>query len=141
MSDRSVAAPSLAELQTHHSEKWRAFPKEVLPFPVAEMDFPVAQPIRDVLSEMIKHSDLGYLGNIPEMGTAFAGFAKRRWNWAVDPLQVRTGTDVGVAIVELIRIFMKPGEKVLVSSPVYQNFYTWINETMITQNLFMRNGK
>lgn len=131
MSDRSVAAPSLAELQTHHSEKWRAFPKEVLPFPVAEMDFPVAQPIRDVLSEMIKHSDLGYLGNIPEMGTAFAGFAKRRWNWAVDSLQVRTGTDVGVAIVELIRIFMKPGEKVLVSSPVYQNFYTWINETRI----------
>lgn len=131
MSDRSVAAPSLTELQTHHSEKWRAFPKEVLPFPVAEMDFPVAKPIREVLSEMITHSDLGYLGNIPEMGTAFAGFAKRRWNWTLDPLQVRIGTDVGVAIVELIRIFMKPGEKILVSSPVYQNFYTWINETRI----------
>ena len=131
MSDKSVTAPELSELQTHHSEKWRAFPKDVLPFPVAEMDFPVAEPIREVLTEMIKHSDLGYLGNIPEMGTAFGGFAKRRWNWELDPLQVRIGTDVGVAIVELIRIFMQPGEKILVNSPVYQNFYTWINETKV----------
>ncbi|CAB4869367.1 unannotated protein [freshwater metagenome] len=131
MSDKKVAAPSLAELQTHHSEKWRAFPKDVLPFPVAEMDFPVAEPIREVLKEMVNGSDLGYLGNIPEMGSAFAGFAKRRWGWEVNPLQVRIGTDVGVAVVELIRIFMKPGEKILVSSPVYQNFYTWINETGI----------
>jgi len=131
MSDKSVLAPELSELQTHHSEKWRTFPKEVLPFPVAEMDFPVAEPIRAVLTEMVAHSDLGYLGNIPEMGTAFGGFAKRRWNWDLDPSQVRIGTDVGVAIVELIRTFMSPGEKILISSPVYQNFYTWINETRI----------
>ncbi len=131
MSDKSVTAPKLSELQTHHSEKWRAFPKDVLPFPVAEMDFPVAEPIREVLAEMIAHSDLGYLGNIPEMGTAFGGFAKRRWNWDLDPSQVHIGTDVGVAVVELIRIFMQPGEKILLNSPVYQNFYTWINETNI----------
>jgi cystathionine beta-lyase len=131
MSDKNVVAPSLSELQTHHSEKWRAFPKEILPFPVAEMDFPVAQPIRDVLIEMVTHSDLGYLGNVPELGNSFAGFAKRRWNWSVDPSQVRAATDVGVAIVELIRVFMKPGEKILISSPVYHNFYTWINETKI----------
>ena len=131
MSDASIFAPDLSELQTHRSEKWRAFPKEVLPFPVAEMDFPVAEPIRAVLTEMIASSDLGYLGNIPEMGTSFGGFAKRRWSWDLDPSQVRIGTDVGVAIVEIIRTFMNPGEKILMSSPVYHNFYTWINETKI----------
>ena len=142
MSDRGVTAPELSELLTHHSEKWRAFPKDVLPFPVAEMDFPVAEPIREVLTEMIKHSDLGYLGNIPEMGIAFGGFAKRRWNWDLDPMQVHIGTDVGVAIVELIRIFMHPGEKILVNSPVYQNFYTWINETKVEKIdvPFLQNG-
>ncbi|MEY4024461.1 MAG: hypothetical protein RLZ23_1422, partial [Actinomycetota bacterium] len=66
MSD--LRALDLSELQTHRSEKWRAFPKEVLPLPVAEMDFPVAEPIRQTLREMIDHSDLGYLGSIPEMG-------------------------------------------------------------------------
>jgi len=131
MSDRLISAPSLAELQTHRSEKWRGFTHDILPLPVAEMDFPVADGIREVLSEMISKSDLGYLGSIPEMGTSFSGFAKRRWNWDVEPTFVRIATDVGVAVVELLRVFAKPGDKVLISSPVYQNFYTWINETKI----------
>ena len=131
MSQGQIVIPSLAELQTHRSEKWRGFAHDVLPLPVAEMDFPVADPIREVLLEMVKTSDLGYLGSIPELGTSFAGFAKRRWDWSVDPLHVRVATDVGVAIVELLRVFTKPGDKVLFSSPIYQNFYTWMRETHV----------
>ena len=131
MSD--MRALDLSELQTHRSEKWRAFPKDVLPLPVAEMDFPVADPIRQVLREMIDHSDLGYLGSIPEMGTAFAGFAKRRWGWSVDPLQVRIAADVGVGIVEVLRVITKPGDKILINSPVYPNFWTWCTETHLEQ--------
>jgi cystathionine beta-lyase len=131
MSD--LRALDLSELQTHRSEKWRAFPKDVLPLPVAEMDFPVADPIRQVLREMIDHSDLGYLGSIPEMGTAFAGFAKRRWGWSVDPLQVRIAADVGVGIVEVLRVITKPGDKILINSPVYPNFWTWCTETHLEQ--------
>jgi len=131
MSDDSVSAPHLSELQTHRREKWRAFPSDVLPLPVAEMDFPVAQPIRDLLSEMIAKSDLGYLGSIPELGQGFAHFAGNRWNWEVDPLQVRAATDVGVAVVEVLRVFTNPGDSILLSSPVYQNFYNWINETKL----------
>ena len=132
MSERQISVPSLAELQTHRSEKWRAFPHEILPLPVAEMDFPVAQPIRDAITQMVDKSDLGYLGSIPEMGDSFSGFAKRRWQWEVEPSYVRIATDVGVAIVELLRVFANPGDKVLISSPVYQNFYTWIKETKAT---------
>lgn len=131
MSQGQIVIPSLAELQTHRSEKWRGFAHDILPLPVAEMDFPVAEPIREVLLEMVRTSDLGYLGAIPELGTSFAGFAKRRWDWSVDPLHVRVATDVGVAVVELLRIFAKPGEKVLFSSPIYQNFYTWMRETQV----------
>jgi len=131
MSD--MRALDLSELQTHRSEKWRAFPKDVLPLPVAEMDFPVADPIRQVLREMIDHSDLGYLGLIPEMGTAFAGFTKRRWGWSVDPLQVRIAADVGVGIVEVLRVITKAGDKILINSPVYPNFWTWCTETHLEQ--------
>ena len=131
MSEGQIKIPSLALLQTHRSEKWRAFPHEILPLPVAEMDFPVAEPIRQILSEMVTTSDLGYLGSIPELGPSFAGFAKRRWSWTVNPDYVRVATDVGVAVVELLRVFTKPGQKVLFSSPVYQNFYTWMRETQV----------
>lgn len=131
MSDHSVSAPNLAELHTHRSTKWRDFDSDVLPLPVAEMDFPVAQPIRDLLSEMVAKSDLGYLGAIPELGEGFAHFAGTRWNWEVNPLQVRAATDVGVAVVEILRVFTNPGDSILLSSPVYHNFYNWINETKL----------
>lgn len=131
MSDRTISVPHLSELQKHRSEKWRGFTHDILPLPVAEMDFPVAEPIREVLAEMISTSDMGYLGSIPEMGTSFSYFSKKRWNWDVEPTFVRIATDVGVAVVELLRVFAKAGDKVLISSPVYQNFYTWINETKI----------
>ena len=119
----------LEELRTHKSEKWRAFPSDVLPLPVAEMDFPVAQPIRDALIEMVDKSDLGYLGLIPEMGTAFAGFAERRFGWRPDPSQIRIAADVGVGIVETLRVITSHGDSIMINSPVYPNFFTWANET------------
>ena len=131
MSDIDITAPSLAELATHHSEKWRAFPSDVLPLPVAEMDFPVAAPIRETLHSMVEHSDMGYLGAIPELGSSFAAFAASRWDWTVDPARVRAATDVGVGVVEILRVVTNAGDGVLISSPVYQNFYTWINETKV----------
>jgi len=124
-----VNALPLEELRTHRSAKWRDFPLDVLPLPVAEMDFPIAQPIQELLLEMVSHSDLGYLGPIPEIGTSFAGFSRQRWGWGVDPDQVRIGTDVGVGVVEVLRLFTKPGDRVLLNSPIYHNFYTWIAET------------
>jgi len=114
----NLKAHDLDELRTHRSEKWRAFPADVIPLPVAEMDFPVAEPIRKTLREMIDKSDLGYLGAIPEMGQAFSGFAARRWGWEANPSQVRIGADVGVGVVEVLRVITQPGDKRLINSPV-----------------------
>ena len=131
MSDSKVEAPSLQELLTHHSEKWRGFASDVLPLPVMEMDYPIAQPIRDVLLEMVSHSDLGYLGSVPELADGFSQFCQQRWGWAIDKSQLRIAADVGVGVVEALRVFTQPGDRILVNSPVYQNFYNWINETKL----------
>lgn len=34
-------------------------------------------------------------------------------------------------MVEVLRVTTKPGDKVLVNSPIYQNFFNWINETKV----------
>lgn len=133
MSDHLATVPNLSVLQTHRSEKWRGFAKDVLPLPVAEMDFPVAEPIRAILTEMVATSDLGYLGPIPELGLGFKKFAKERWNWELDESQVRAATDVGVAVVEILRVMTQPGDSILINSPVYHNFYNWINETKLNK--------
>lgn len=123
-----LSALPLAQLQKRKSAKWREFPSDVLPLPVAEMDFEIAKPIRDVLGEMLKGSDTGYLGPIPELGINFSKFAKARWGWEIDPEQVFIATDVGVGMVEMARTVVNPGDLIMINSPVYHNMNNWITE-------------
>ena len=119
---------ALTKLQSRKSAKWREFDTSILPLPVAEMDFEIAKPIRKLLSEMIKKSDTGYLGPVPELAINFAAFASRRWGWALNSDQLFIATDVGVGMVEFSRTFLKPGDKVMYNTPVYHNILNWINE-------------
>jgi cystathionine beta-lyase len=122
----------LTELKKLHSSKWLRYPADVLPMHVAEMDFEVDPGVRAVLAEMVANSDLGYLGPIPEVPEAFAGFAQRHWGWTPDVAQIRMTTDVGVGVVEVIRALSKPGDKVIINSPVYHSFYMWLDELKLT---------
>lgn len=95
---------------------------------VAEMDFDVAPAIRNRIKDLADRSDLGYTGPVPEVAKAFEAFALNRWGWQIAPEQLKLATDVGVAAVEILRVLTKPGDKVLLNSPVYSSFYHWIEE-------------
>jgi cystathionine beta-lyase len=118
----------LKELRKRKSAKWRGFEPDILPLPVAEMDFEIAKPIRKLLIKMLEKSDTGYLGPVPELPENFAKFAKKRWGWKLDQEQIFTATDVGVGMVEFARTFLKPGDMIMHNTPVYHNILNWINE-------------
>lgn len=121
----------LGELRQRHSSKWRRYPADVLPMHVAEMDFAVAEPIRRLIVDFANRSDLGYLGPLQELEGAFGAFAERRWGWQPQPQALRLATDVGVAAVELLRLFCKPGDRVLINTPVYSSFMKWLIELQL----------
>ena len=125
---KAVRALALDELRKRKSSKWRHYPNDVLPLPVAEMDFPMAPAVKASLQDMLDRSDTGYLGEFPELYEAFAKFSKSRWNWQPDTSQIRIATDVGVGIVEVMRTLIKAGDKVMLNSPVYENIWKWITE-------------
>ena len=127
-----VRALPLSELRKRKSVKWRQFPADVLPLPVAEMDFPIAEQIKKALTDMVERSDTGYLGPFPELFEAFSDFSRDRWNWNVDASHMRIATDVGVGTVEVIRTLIAPGDKVMLNSPVYDNMWRWIAEVKAT---------
>ena len=120
--------PQLETLRLRKSTKWREYEKDVLPLPVAEMDYPIAETIIEAVNKMMKRSDTGYLGKFPELGEAFAGFAKRRWDWKINPETIRMTTDVGVATIEILRTLGSPGDRVVVMPPIYPAFYNWTKE-------------
>jgi cystathionine beta-lyase len=111
-------------LRERGSAKWAAYPPDVLPAWVAEMDFPLAEPVKAALHSAIERDDTGYLGSdllgVPD---AFAAFAERRLGWSVDPEQVSVATDVMVGIEELLQVVTAPGAGVIVTPPVYPPFF------------------
>jgi len=106
--------------------KWAATPPDLLPLPVAEMDFPVAEPIRAVLHDAVSRSDLGYAYAAGRVGEALAGFAERRWDWTLDPAGVRGAPDLAVAAIELLRAIAPDGGTVVANPPVYNQFFHWV---------------
>lgn len=125
---RVLEVAPLAQLRTRTSAKWREFPADVLPLPVAEMDYEIALPIRERLIEMLSISDTGYLGPMPELAESLASFTKQRWGWEINPDWVFTATDVGVGMVEMGRMILQPGDGVVLNTPVYHNIGNWIDE-------------
>lgn len=132
MTAKQIQTPTLETLLLRHSSKWRRYPSDVLPMHVAEMDFPIAEPIQKRIITMVSESDLGYLGPIPEVASSFSKFAKNRWNWTIDESQLKLATDVGVALVEFLRANNATNGKVIVNSPVYHGFWEWLRELNIT---------
>ncbi|MEU1970118.1 aminotransferase class I/II-fold pyridoxal phosphate-dependent enzyme [Microbacterium sp. NPDC019599] len=116
-------------LRRRTSEKWTAYPEDVLPMFVAEMDFPLAPSIQTALAQAVASSDTGYV-NPHDNGAAdaFAAFAHDRWGWAPSSDSIRYTTDVSVVIVESLRRLIAPGDGVIVTPPVYPPFFDLIPE-------------
>ena len=115
--------PTLDELRTRRSEKWRAHPDDVIPMFIAEMDVELAPAVRDELARAVASGDTGYIA-AGDRGAfeAFARFAAARWGWRPDPARMERTADVGVVIVEALRRLVAPGEGVIIMPPVYPPF-------------------
>lgn len=123
-----VTALPLAELRERTSEKWREYPADVLPLFVAETDFPLAPAISGALRRAVETGDTGYIASRTPLASTYADFARRRFGWSPDPARMRTTADVSMGIVEILRRVTQPGERVVVTPPVYPPFYDLVAE-------------
>ena len=123
-----VKALSLEALRERSSEKWREYPADVLPLFVAETDFPLAPEISAALQRAVELGDTGYVASRTPLAASFAAFAQRRYGWEPDPARMTSTADVSMGIVEILRRVTQPGERVVVTPPVYPPFYDLVAE-------------
>lgn len=116
------------QLRQRTSTKWRRYPDDVIPMFVAETDFVPAPAIQAVLARAVELGDTGYTPPDPGLAAAYAGFAQRRFGWTVDPARIRTTCDVMMGVVEILRHVTSPGDRVVVTPPVYPPFFDCIPE-------------
>lgn len=122
-----VDAISLESLAERQSAKYRAYGVDVIPAWVAEMDFPLAEPIAQTLHAAIDRSDTGYQSG-QGLREAFVDFAAATWGWEVAPSRVTGIPDVLSGVDWGIRLLTNPGEGVVITTPVYPPFFTTIRD-------------
>jgi cystathionine beta-lyase len=120
--DAILGSCSLDTLRQRKSFKWRTYPEDVLPAFVAEMDFDLAQPIRDAVSSALAIGDCGY-AHRGELGVACAALAAKRLRWSPDPARVYPIPDVMTGVAEMLLALTPPGSGIVISPPVYAPFF------------------
>ena len=100
----------------------RGRPKDVLPFWVADMDFPIAQEIEDALVKRCQHGIFGYSEATDGYFAALQNWYLKHFNWQVQrPWLIKT-PGVVFALAMAVKAFTEPGDGVLVQQPVYYPF-------------------
>lgn len=116
-------APSLPWLRAKRGVKWRRPGAELIPAWVADMDFPVAEPIRRAITGVLDRGDLGY----PDwdghpLADAFAQRMSDRYGWTPDPAHVRGVTDIIQSLQIVTDLATAPHERVVLQTPNYPPF-------------------
>jgi len=122
-----VDAIELSALRERRSAKWREYAPDVLPSWVAEMDFPLAEPIATALHHAIDRSDTGYR-SLTGLAQALSIFASRSWDWSIDPVDIVVVPDVVSGLAHAVRVLTAPGDGVVINPPVYHPFFMVIKD-------------
>lgn len=124
------------------SSKWSRFDPDVLPMPVADMDFRSPEPVRRALAERVEHGIYGYGRVSDEFREVFTARLARRYGWVVPPEAlvpipgVIPGFNVG------LRAVTTPGDAIVVQLPSYPPILNSANNhSLERRDAYLRTGE
>jgi cystathionine beta-lyase len=110
------------------SLKW-VYPRKVLkvedaiPMWVADMDFEAPPAVVEAIRRRAEHGVYGYPLVPPSFYAAAIGWLKRRHGWDVQKSWMAMTPGIVPALNYCVRAFSKPGDPVIIQTPVYHPFY------------------
>ena len=122
----------------------RGRPADVLPLWVADMDFPAPQPVLDALQKAVAHGIFGYSDVKTPYYQAVAGWFERHFGWRPEESWLIKTPGVVCALALAVRAYTKPGDAVLIQSPVYYPFYRVVQDNdrkLVASELLYKDGR
>ena len=105
-----------------NSIKWKHYGADVLPLWVADMDFPVPEPVQEALRRAVEHSIFGYEFPTKELRETVAARMDKLYGWQVSPEMVVATPGVIAGFNAAARTVCTAGQGILVQPPVYPPF-------------------
>ena len=104
------------------SKKWDKYQgTEILPFWVADMDFPTPTFILDKIKERLEHPIMGYSDYTPMLNDSFCQWLLTKHNWHIDPDWIIWTPGV-VSGLNLAALTLASNGLILIPTPVYPPF-------------------
>lgn len=118
-----------------NSVKWDSrsdIPADTVPLWVADMDFKAAPAIIEALTRRVNMGVFGYTFVPHAYYQAVTDWFERYHGWTIDPKQIIYTSGVVPALSAIIKALTKPGDKVLIQTPVYNCFFSSIRNNGCT---------
>ena len=116
---------------------------DVIPLWVADMDFRTAQPIIDACKAKAEEGIWGYTSRPDSYFEAVQQWQVRRNNWKPDTALMSWSLGVVPSLSAIVKLFRAEGDKVLIQTPVYSEFYDVVEawgRTVVENKLVEENG-
>lgn len=105
---------------------------DMLPMFVADMDFQVAPAITQAIIRRAEHGVYGYVKLLPDFYDAIVHWNRRRHQWDITPSSIVATNGIVPAISAILRALAKPGDGVMIQTPVYNCFFHDIEQNACT---------
>lgn len=101
--------------------------EDLLPMWIADMDFKSPEEINKAIIKRAKHGFYGYTTIDDDFRKAIISWLERRHHWKVNKKDLSFSPSVITSLHIAITTFTKPGDRIMIQTPVYTPFYDVIN--------------
>ena len=99
----------------------------LIPFSIADADYPIHQPVLDALIRRVENGVLGYTDLGDDYFDAVSGWIERRHGWKVDNSWIVPVEGLVPSMAYAIDLFTDQDDSIIVQPPVYDPFFTIVN--------------
>lgn len=103
--------------------------KDIIPLWIADMDFKVPVEVVEAIKERADHGIFGYTRRSEESYNSVINWMKKRHNWDVKREWIKFAPGVVPGLNIILQSFTKPGDEVIIQTPIYPPFYSVIKNS------------
>ncbi|MGZ7159930.1 MAG: MalY/PatB family protein [Methanobacterium sp.] len=118
--------------------------EDIIPMWVADMDFPVAQPVINALKKRADHPFYGYTKPGSSVVEAVVERMWRKFKWKIKPKWVVFTPGVVPALHLAVRSLTHPGDEIILQEPCYHPFFPVVKNSgcqIVNNELKLVNGR
>ncbi|NKC15460.1 MAG: putative C-S lyase [Gammaproteobacteria bacterium] len=122
---------TIDDLRARNGFKWRRYGDDVIPAWVADMDFPVAEPIQAYVTGAAMRSDFGYPSKHEAEGLAaiFAARMAAKYGWQIPVERTVLLTDIVQGLYWGVLGTCGEADSAIIQTPIYPPFLRSVKET------------